>query len=87
MVNDLSTLVQVPAQTGNKTLGSLIVSAVLLIESNHLISLMSIVKSSRTSEHGIVRDLVAQWLSVLVSDLIAPVRIPAQTGNNTGGVP
>ena len=65
LVNDLSTLVQVPAQTGNKTLGSLIVSAVLLIESNHLISLMSIVKSSRTSEHGKVGGLMAHWLSAV----------------------
>ena len=40
-------------------------SAVLLIECNHLISLMSIVKSSRSSEHVAVRDLVAQWLSAV----------------------
>ena len=65
LVNDLSTQVQSPAQMGTKTGGTLNVSAVLLIEWNHLISLMSIVKSSRTSEHGKVRDLVAQWLSAV----------------------
>ena len=65
MVNDLSTQVQIPPETGNKTGGTRNVSAVLLIEFNHLISLMSIVKSSRTSEQEKVRDLVAQWLSAV----------------------
>ena len=54
-----------PALIGNKTGGMLNVSAVMLIQWNHLIPLMSIVKSSRTSEHGKVRDLVAQWLSAV----------------------
>ena len=44
------------------TVGTLNVSPVLLIEWYHLISLMSLVKSSRTFEHGAGRDLVAQWL-------------------------
>ena len=65
MVNDLSTQVQIPLQTGNITGGNINVSAVLLIEWNNLISLMSFVKSSRTSERGKVRDLVAQWLSAV----------------------
>ena len=63
-MNDLSTQVQIPAHTGNKTRGALNVSAVLM-EWNNLISLMSIVKSSRTSQRGRVRDLVAQWLSTV----------------------
>ena len=54
LVNDLSTQVQIPAQTG-----------VLLIERYHLISLMSFVKSSRSSERDKVRDLLAQWLSAV----------------------
>ena len=41
------------------------VSAVLLIDWLHLIFLMSIVKSSRTSEHGNIGVLVAQWLSAV----------------------
>ena len=57
--------VQIPAQTGNKKGVTINVYAVLLIERKHLISLMSIVKSSRTSEHGKVGDLVAQWLSAV----------------------
>ena len=57
VVNDLSTQVQIPAQTGNKIGGPQNVSGVLLIECNHLISLMSIVKSSRTSE----RDKSGTW--------------------------
>ena len=64
-MNDLSAQVQTPAQMGKKTGGDLNVSAVLLIERIHLISLMSIVKSSRTSEHGKVGVLVAQWLSAV----------------------
>ena len=63
MVNDQSTQVQIPAQTGNKSGGIINVSAVLLIESVYLISLMSFVKSSRTLERVKVRDVVAQWLS------------------------
>ena len=62
-MNDQSTQVQSPAHTGNKTGGTLNVSAVLLIEPEYLISLMSFVKSSRTSERVKVRDLVTQWLS------------------------
>ena len=65
MVNDLATQVQIPAHAGNETGGILNESTVLLIERNHLSSLMSIVKSSRTSERGEVRDLVAQWLSAV----------------------
>ena len=65
MVNDLSTPVQIPAHTVNKTGGTLNISAVLLIECSHIISLMSIVKSSRTSEHGEVRDVVEQWVSAV----------------------
>ena len=61
----MSTQVQIPAQTGNKTGGTLNVSAVRLIVWVYLISLISIVKSSRTSEHAKVRDLVAQWLSAV----------------------
>ena len=65
-MNDLSTQVQIPAQTGNKNGGTLIVCAVLLIDWNVIICLMSIVKSSRTSEHGKIGDAVAQWLSAVV---------------------
>ena len=65
MVNDLSTQVQIPAQTVNEIGFTLIVSDVLLIELMHLISLMSIVKSSRTSELDKVGDVVAQWLSAV----------------------
>ena len=65
LVNDLSTQVQIPAQTGNKTGGILNVSAVLQIEWINIISLMSIVKTSRTSEHGKVSDSVAQWFSAV----------------------
>ena len=64
-MKDPSTQVQIPAHTGNKTGGNLNVSTVLLIERNNLISLMSIVKSSRTSERGKVGDVVAQWLSAV----------------------
>ena len=62
-MNDLLTQVQIPAHTGNKTGGTLNVSAVLLIEWINIIYLMSMVKSSRTSQPGKIRDLVAQWLS------------------------
>ena len=48
---------------GNKTGDTLNVSAVLLIEQKNLISLVSHVKSSRTSERVKVGDLVALWLS------------------------
>ena len=65
MVNDLAPQVQIPAHTVNKTGGTLTLSAVLLIECYHLISPMSIVKSSRTSEHVTVGDAVAQWLSAV----------------------
>ena len=65
MVKDLSTQVQIPAQKGNKNGVTLNVCAVLLIERIHIISLMPIVKSSRTSEHGNGMDLVAQWLSAV----------------------
>ena len=37
----------------------------LLIEPMYLISLLSIVKSSRTTERDKVRALVAQWLSAV----------------------
>ena len=65
MVNDLSTPVQFPAQKVNENGFTLNLSAVLLIESLHLISLMSIVKSSRTSERDEVGDVVAQWISAV----------------------
>ena len=65
MVSDLSTLVQIHAHAGNKTGGTLKVSAVLLIEWNHPISLTSVVKSNRTSERGDVGYVVAQWLSAV----------------------
>ena len=64
-MNDLSTQVQIPAHTGKKTGGTLNVSAVLLIEWINIIYLMSMVKSSRTSHPGKIRDLVAQWLSAV----------------------
>ena len=62
---DLTTQVQIPAQMVNKTGSTLNLSAVLLIKLKHLISLASNVKSSRTSQHGKVGDLVAQWLSAV----------------------
>ena len=65
MVNDLTTQVQILDQTVNKSVVTINVSAVLLIERIHLISRLSIVKSSRTSEYGKVRDLVAHWLSAV----------------------
>ena len=67
LVNDLSTQVQIPAQMGKKTGGTLNVSAVLLIERKHLISLTSNVKSSRTltSERVKVGDFVAQGVSAV----------------------
>ena len=61
----MATQVQIPAQTGNKTRCTLNVSDVLLIEWNHIISFMSIVKSSRTSEHVKHGVAVAQWLSAV----------------------
>ena len=64
-MDDLSTQVQIPAHMGNKTGGTLNLTAVLLTELQHLVSLMSIVKSSRTSERVKVRDLVVQWLSAV----------------------
>ena len=63
MVNDLSTEVQIAAQTSSKTGGTLNVCAVLLIERKYFISLTSFVKSSRTSERVKVGVFVAQWLS------------------------
>ena len=65
MVSDLTTQVQIPAQTGNKTGVTQTVYVVLLIKWKYLIALMSMVKSSRTSEHVEVRDLVVQWLSAV----------------------
>ena len=61
MVNDLSTPVQIPAQTRKKTRGTPNVSR----DRINLISLMSIVKSSRTSEQVKFRGLVAQWLGAV----------------------
>ena len=57
MVNDLSTLVQFPAQTVNKTRGTLNLFAVLLIVMYSLISLMSIKKTSRSSKREKSRGL------------------------------
>ena len=64
-MNDLLTQVQIPPQTGNNMGGTLIVSAFLLIEWINIISLTSIVKSSRTSQPAKDMDLVAQWLSAV----------------------
>ena len=61
----LSAQVQIPAHTGKKTGGSINVTAVLLIELKCLISPMSIVKSSITSQRVKFRDLVAQWFSAV----------------------
>ena len=61
LVNNLSTQVQIPAHTGKKTRGTPNVSP----DRINLISLMSIVKLSRTSEQVKVGDLLAQWLSAV----------------------